>query len=171
MRQIFKNRFIKPYFFGSSNELSRFVRNLGEVKELWLEDSVGANYVCYVCRESLSGEVIFCLSFCSEEEVNDLNLIHWSKANLMVVETGKTVQLINEDLIVIKVLDLTYPVIGFQITPMNNLLVLEEGSMRLVDFEGKVLMEKVFDLIEDFELDGNTLIVKTAEGIESVKLQ
>src|SRR6201986_434334 len=105
MKQVFKNRFIKPYFLSSSNELSRFIGNLGKVKELWLEDSVGANYVCYVCRESLSRELVFCISFCSEENVNDLNLIHWDKANLLVIETGKTIQLINEDLLVIKVLD------------------------------------------------------------------
>lgn len=49
MRQVFKNRFIKSYLFRSADEQSRFIQNLGIVKALWLDDSIGENYLCYVC--------------------------------------------------------------------------------------------------------------------------
>jgi hypothetical protein len=171
MRQIFKNRFIKSYLFRSADELSRFIQNLGSVKDLWLDDSIGENYICYVCRNSLTRKVLFCLSFCTESQEDDLNFIYWHDSKLMVIETGKWIYLINEDLSIIKSLEITSPIVGLLITNGNKLLILEETYVRLVDFEGTVLMEQLFDLIEDFDFNGNTLTVKTAEGTEVVRLQ
>ena len=170
MRHVFKNRFIKSYLFRSADEQSRFVQNLGMVKDLWLDDSIGENYLCYVCRDSLSRKVLFCISFCTENQEEDLNIIYWHESSLMVIETGKRVYLVNEDLFIINSLDVTSPIVGFLITNTNNLLIMEEASVRLVDFEGKILLEELFDLIEDFDLNGSTLTIKTAKETEVLRL-
>jgi len=89
----------------------------------------------------------------------------------MAIETGKRVYLVNEDLFIINSMDVTSPIVGFLITNTNNLLIMEETSVTLVDFEGKLLMEELFDLIEDFELNGSTLTIKTAGETEVLRLR
>ena len=171
MKQVFKNRFIKSYLFRSADEQSRFIQNLGIVKALWLDDSIGENYLCYVCRDSLTRKVLFCISFCTESQEDDLSVIYWHESSLMAIETGKRVYLVNEDLFIINSMDVTSPIVGFLITNTNNLLIMEETSVTLVDFEGKLLMEELFDLIEDFDLNGSTLTIKTAGETEVLRLR
>jgi len=89
----------------------------------------------------------------------------------MAIETGKRVYLVNEDLFIINSMDVTSPIVGFLITNTNNLLIMEETSVTLVDFEGKLLMEELFDLIEDFDLNGSTLTIKTAGETEVLRLR
>ena len=171
MRQIVNNRFLKSFTFNSHEELSKFTDNQEVNKSLWIDDYIGNQYICYVCCDSLTSEKIFHLSFSSDRHESELNFLFWDQSKLLVVESNSQVNLIDEDLTILSSLEITSPIIGFHVTNMNNLLVLAETSMRLVDFEGRVLMWEVFDLVEEFSLDENTLRIKTVEESKSFILQ
>jgi hypothetical protein len=171
MKQIIKNRFIKPFSFKTYNELSYFSKSYEKGKHLWLGGLNGQHFITYQFCDSLTNEVFFLLSFSSEKMESELALMQWHESKLIVVETDIQVHLINEELSIIASLDISSPIIGFHLTPTNNLLILEEASMRLIDFEGTIIMDELFDLAEDFTLEGNILTIKTAEGKRQIELR
>jgi hypothetical protein len=171
MKQIVKNRIIKAFSFRTLEEQSVFSRNQGPLKDLWLGGSNGEYYISYQFCDSLTGKALFLLSFCGEKSDGELNLLQWIESKLIVTETDREIHLINEDLSIIASLDITTPLIGFHLTAGNNLVILEEASVRLVDFEGKIIMEELFDLVESFSLDGNVLIITTDGETRRIELE
>lgn len=157
------NRFIRSYSFTSPAELSYFLKKQGSIRELWLDDSIGNYYICYLFCDSLTQKPMFSITFSTDKSEAELNLLFWSGSKLIVLETDNKIYLINEELYIIASIDLMSPVVGLYITPGNSLLLLEETILRLIDFEGKTVMMESFDLIEDFDIDGNVLNIQTAE--------
>jgi hypothetical protein len=170
MKQIFGNRFVKAISFRTYEEWAYFSNNHSSVKNLWLESSDGEYYISYVFCDSLTKRPFFILSFCCESMESELNLMLWDKSKLIVVETDTQIHLVNEEPSVIASLDVTSSIIGFHLTQANNLLILEEAYLRLIDFEGKILIRELFDLAEDYTLEGNMLIIKTAEERKRINL-
>lgn len=171
MKQIFRNRYVKSFSFASSEERSVFVRNLKVESILDLKESYGENYYCYVCYDSLTGRKQFIITFDSEEQENDLSLVFWDEARLLVVHTGKYLYLINNRSSIIAYFDITTTLLGLYLTNGNNLLVLEEASFNLIDYEGQILKTELFDLIEDFSLDHGRLSIKTSEEHKIFELE
>ncbi|MBN9386393.1 MAG: hypothetical protein J0H74_36890 [Chitinophagaceae bacterium] len=170
MRQIFKNKFIKAYVFNSYEESLTFKNNQSPDKFLVLDNSFGDKYFYYVCFDSLTREKLFYISFCSDMSEDELIFFSWHESKLIVVDTGKEIYLIDNELRIVTSFDITSPLIGLHLTNENKLLILEEASLRLIDFEGTILMSCLFDLVEEFNIKENVLSIKTAEERRSFEL-
>ena len=57
-----------------------------------------------------------------------------------------------------------YPLLGIYLTANNTLLLLGEIALRLIGPEGDTIMSDDFDLIEDFNIENNSLIILTDTG-------
>ncbi len=164
MKQIFENQYIKSFRFNSARELSDFTINQNIKNKITLENSYGDNYYCYIGYHSLTKEIKFIISFNSEEHEDNLNLLFWKKNNLLVVETGKIICFIDYKLNLKITLDITTPLIVLYLTLKNNLLILEEASLKLVNSTGTILRHELFDLIETFYIENDQLFICTSEG-------
>jgi hypothetical protein len=171
MKQVFKNRVIKAYVFNSYEELSTFKSNQQIPNFLELDNTFGNLYICYICYDSLTQKKIFSISFSSDSSEEQLFFYAWQESKLMVVDTGREIYLIDNELRIVASFDITSPLIGIHVTKPNNLLVLEEASLKLIDFEGKILMNSMFDLIEEFDINDNILSIRTAEESKQFELK
>lgn len=171
MMQIFKNKFIKTYAFNSYDESMVFERNQSVDLFLTLDGSFGDRYFYYVCFDSLTQEKLFYISFCSDMKEEELVFFHWHESKLMVIDTGKEIYLIDNELRIVANFEITSPLIGLHLTNENKLLILEEASLRLIDFEGKILMNSMFDLLKEFRIKENVLLIRTAEELRSFELK
>lgn len=164
MKQVLKNRYVKAYKFSSSQEASVFISNQKTNNILSLEETFGDNYYCYVCYHSLTSEQEFVISFCSDEKEDNLSLLFWDDSNLLAIDTGRNLYLIDDEMNIKSSLDITTSLIGLYLTGGNNMLVLEEASLRLVNSVGQILKDELFDLIEDFSINNGQLSIHTSEG-------
>jgi hypothetical protein len=168
MKQIVKNSYIKAFKFTSSKEASSFVSNQGAKKHLSVDDTFGDNYYCYIGYHSLTKDKQFILSFSSDENEDSLNFLFWD--SLFVLDTGKSIYLIDESLNIKASLEIATPLIGFYLINKERLLVLEEAYMRVVNYNGDIVMAELFDLIEDFSIKDNLLSIQTSEENKVIEL-
>jgi hypothetical protein len=167
MKQVIKNQYLKGFRFSSLQEASTFLGNQAIKKCLALGDTYGDNYYCYICYNSLTAEKQFVLSFSSDESDENLNFLFWDERELLVLDTGKNIYLIDNNLFVKAFFEITTPLIGLYLINNSELLLLEEGFMRLVDYNGKILESELFDLIEDFAIKDSRLVIQ-ANGEQKV---
>lgn len=128
-----------------------------------IQDSDGDIYYCCILCHSLTGESQSAFSFTSYQEEENLNLLFWDNKKLLVLDNGKQIYLIDDSLTIRASFEITTPLIGLYLVG-DKLLILEEAFLRVVDSQGNVLECEVFDLIENFDLVGNTLFIQTNEG-------
>lgn len=159
MKQIIKNQYLKEFRFTSSEEAKIFYNRQKSQKKVIIENTFGENYYCYVCYHSLTREELFVILFSSDEQ--DLSLLFWG--SLIVLETSTNIYLIDENLSVKLSFDITTPLIGLYLINRDRLLILEEAYMRIVDAQGNILKSELFDLIKDFSIKDNLLIIQTQE--------
>ncbi|HAM98559.1 MAG TPA: hypothetical protein DCQ26_08085 [Marinilabiliales bacterium] len=163
MKQIIGNRYIKTFKFASSQEASVFLSNQGTKNILSFDETFGDNYFCYVCCHSLTSEKQFVLSFSSDESEDKLFLLFWDEQKILVLDTGKCIYMIDDRLTIIASFDITTPLIGLFLISKNSLLLLEEASLKLVNSQGEILKNEIFDLIEGFNIENGQLFIETSE--------
>lgn len=160
MKQIIQNRYFKVFSFSSSEEALIFSNNQNANKSLSLKETFGDNYYCYVCYHSLTQEKLFVLSFSSDESEDKLNLLYWN--NMIVLDTGKNICLIDKAVNIKVSLEITTSLVGLYVINDKKLLVLEEAFIRVINYEGEVIKSELTDLIEDFSIKDNLLSVSTS---------
>jgi hypothetical protein len=133
-------------------------------KKIFIEESYGDYYYCYIGYNSLSSEKLFTISFSSDEKEDNLNFLFWDKAGLIVFDTGRKLYFIDDKLDIKHDFEITLPLIGLYLTEENNLLVLEEASFRVLNSSGQILKRELLDLIIDFSLENNYLHIVTIDG-------
>lgn len=170
MKQIIGNRYVEMFKFASSQEVSFFLHNQGNTSIINFDETFGDNYFCYVCRHSLTKEKQFVLSFSSNESSDNLNFLFWEKHNLIILDTGTFIYLLDNKLNVVKSFEITTPLIGLYLTDKDDLLLLEEASIKLINSDGIVLRDELFDLIQDFSIEEDKLIINTSEETKVFKL-
>jgi len=170
MKQIIGNKYLKVFKFLSSQEASEFLNNQKAKNILSFDETFGDIYFCYVCYDSLTSEKQFVLSFSSNENDDNLNFLFWEEHKMFVLDTGKNVYLINDELNIIASFEITTSLIGLCLVNKDNLLLLEEAFLRLIDFEGKTIKSELFDLIEDFSIENGKLFLQTSEENKIIEL-
>ncbi|WP_438422231.1 hypothetical protein [Aquimarina macrocephali] len=160
MKVIINNRYIKSYKFNNQIEFNRFIENQDIHKKLILNESKDNFQYCYICYDSLTSDKLFLLSFSDDSDGENMIFLFWDDKKLFVIETGDNIFIVDENMIIITSLNIITPIIGLFITTSKNLIILEEATMRLVDSDGKVLINEQFDLLEDYNLDNNKLYLK-----------
>mgnify|MGYP003429414724 CR=1 FL=1 len=168
MKQVIKNTYIKGFRFSSEEEALTFLKNQKAERSLSLEDTFGDSYYCYVCYHSLTRERQFVLSFSSDESEDNLNFLFWD--NMLVLDTGKNIYLIDENLNIKTSLEITTPLVGLYLISNEKLLVLEEAYMRIINYNGDIEKAELFDLIEDFSINDNLLSIQTSEENKVIEL-
>lgn len=168
MKQIIKNKYLKEFRFSTLQEASFFCKNQKAKRSVFLEDSLGDNYYCYVCYHSLTQEKLFVLFFGSDENENNLNFSFWN--HLFILDTGKRIYLMDEFLNIKIWFPIITSLIGFYIINQDRLLLLEEAYMRIVDSQGKVIENESFNLIENFRIENNVLFIQTSDSDKIIKL-
>jgi hypothetical protein len=166
MRYFFGNKRIKTIAF-SSNEEMLFYTSQHTIKHIvTLEDSFGDVSYMHILYEALTAEKKIAICFSSDEAESRLNLLFWPNNHIFVMDTGRKIYTLSEDFQLNRQfnLDINSPLIGLYITKSNNLLVLEEASLRIVDSSGKILRSELFDLVENFTLENEQLSIQTSEG-------
>jgi hypothetical protein len=162
MKHILGNRYVKVYRFTTSQEATFFVSNQKINNILSLEDTFGDNYYCYIGYHSLTSEKLFTISFSSDEEEENLSLLLWPELNLVAINTGRNIYLVDYEMNIKSSFDISTTLIGLYITKGNNMLILEEASLKLVSSSGKILQDELFDFIEDFRIDNCRLFIHTS---------
>jgi len=170
MKQIFNNKYVKSFKFISSHEFLYFSNKQIVPRKMFIEESYGDYYYCYIIYNSLNGEKLFAISFNSDEKEDDLNMLFWNEAGLIVIDTGRKLYFIDNQFDIKFNLEITTPLIGLCLTEEKDLLILEEASFKLLNSEGKVLKNEIFDLIIDFNIENNCLHVVTSEEDKTFKL-
>lgn len=171
MKQIVKNKYLKSYKFSSYREMLFFMENQNSNNCLFIKDGIGDNYYCYICCDSLTNEKRFVLSFSSEDEEDALNFLFWDERNVLVLDNGKNIYLIDENLSIRATFDLTTPLIGLHLINSDRLLLLEEAYMRIINSKGEVLESLLFDLIEKYSIKGNYLSIQTSDDCRVIDLR
>ena len=162
MKQIIKNIFIETYKFNSSREASTFLSNQVAEKILSLNDSYGDYYYCIVGYHSLTLEKKFVLLFSSDEKEDNLNFMFWD--NSLVLDTGRNIYLIDENLDIKVILEVFTPFRGLYLINNEKLLVLEDIYLTIINYDGDVIMQESFDFIENLSIQDNVLSIQTSEG-------
>lgn len=168
MKQVVQNKCLKAFRFSSSEAASTFLKNQKANNSLSIDHTFGDNYYCYVCYHSLTKEKLFVLSFGSDENEDRLNFLFWNSS--FVVDTGKSVYLIDETLNIKISLEITTPLVGLYIISNEKLLLLEEAYMRVIDYNGQILRSELFDPIEDFRIKDNVLSIQKSEENKVIEL-
>lgn len=168
MNQIICNKYIKAYKFASSQEASTFAGNQITKNYLSIDDVAGDSYYCYVGYHSLTREKQFVLSFSSDENEDNLNLLYWD--DLLVLDTAKNIYLIDKSLKIKASIQITTTLVGLYLISKEKLLVLEEAYMRVINCKGEIIKTELFDLIEDFSIKDNLLSIQTNEENKVIEL-
>ncbi|GAA4789638.1 hypothetical protein GCM10023231_17060 [Olivibacter ginsenosidimutans] len=168
MKQVVQNKYLKGFSFSSSEEALTFYNNQKADHSLSIEDTFGDNYYCYVCYHSLTNDKLFVLSFSSDEREDNLNFLYWN--NLVVLDTGKSIYLIDEAVKIKVSLEVTTPLVGLYVINDEKLLVLEEAFIRVINYKGEVVKSEQTDLIEDFSIKGKLLHIRTDGGNKIIEL-
>ena len=161
MKQIVKNRYLKVFKFSSTRDLETFLIEQNVKELLSIQDENEDNYYCCISYNSLTCEKQFVISFSSTKNEEDLNFLFWQEHDLFLLDTGKYVYLIDGKLAVIASFEITTHLMGLYLTNNNNLLILEEASLKLINSQGKIVKDEIFDLINDFSIKDDILSIKT----------
>lgn len=157
MKLIFDNKYIKSYQFKNENEFERFVDNQDVQKKLIIEKDGNDFFYCYVGYNSLNSEKLFVITFDSYKAKEELAFLYWTKTNLVVLDNGNEIFLVDDSMQIINSYKIITPLIGLFITESNNLLILEEAAMKLVLPDGKLLKDEQFDLLDDYFIQNDIL--------------
>ena len=168
MRQVIRNKYLKGFSFLSLREALTFLDNQGVNKNLSLEETFGENYYCYICYHSLTQEKLFSLSFSSDESEDNLNIMYWN--DLIVLDIGKKIYLIDDFLEIRSSIEITTPLVGLYVINDERLLILEEAFVRVINNKGEVVRAELTDLIEDFSVKDNLLFIQTSEENRIIEL-
>ncbi|WPQ66290.1 hypothetical protein SIO70_15625 [Chitinophaga sancti] len=168
MKQIIENRYLKAFGFSSVEEATTFYNNQKVERSLSIEDGSGDNYYCYVCCHSLTREKQFVLSFSSDKSEDNLNFLFWN--SMIVLDTGRNIYLIDENLSIKTSFEITTSLVGLYLINDERLLLLEEAYMRVIDYRGQILKSELFDLIDDFSIKGNVLSLQTNDNNKVIEL-
>ena len=168
MRQVIRNKYLKGFSFLSLREALTFLDNQGVNKSLSLEETFGENYYCYICYHSLTQEILFSLSYSSDESEDNLNIMYWN--DLIVLDIGKIIYLIDDFLEIRSSIEITTPLVGLYVINDERLLVLEEAFVRVINNKGEVVRAELTDLIEDFSVKDNLLFIQTNEENKIIEL-
>ncbi|UTA66457.1 hypothetical protein [Emticicia sp. 21SJ11W-3] len=161
MNQIVNNIFIKTYKFNSSREASTFLNNQVTDKILYLNGTYGDYYYCSVGYHSLTREKKFVLAFDSDFREDNLNLLFWD--NSLVLDTGRSIYFIDENLNVKAQIEFSGLLNGLYLINVEKLLVLGEIFLTVINYDGVVVMDESFDRIEHFNIKDNVLSIQTSE--------
>lgn len=168
MKQIFQNRSIRSFQFTNSVEESAFLERISPKRIVTVDESCGQNSICLVGSNSLTNDVEFVVSFRSDCNEEDLNLVFWN--DLMIVDSGKKVFFVGDEIVVRTSIELTSPLIGLYVISDDELLILEETYMQIVDRAGRILRSELFDLITSTTIEKNRLVLQTDSGVRKVDL-
>jgi len=171
MKLIVENKYIKTFSFRTYQESSTFVDKQEAKFKLSLNETYGDNFICYVCYDSLTQQKLFAISFESDEDLDNLNLLTWIENRLLVLDSGKRIYVIDDSLNIVSSLEITTPLVGLHVINRDSLLVLEEASMRIINPEGVVLKSELFDLMENFTIANDILFVNTSDGNKAFDLK
>ena len=161
MKLICNNIYTTLRRFESFREFSIFINNQS-INSLSLK-TIGDAYYCLSIHDALTQEEIKRINFCSDKMEEDLNILLWHNARLLVIDTGVQVYFINSEYTVSASFEITTPLIGFYVTKNNNLLILEEATLQLVTSRGNILKNKAFDMIEKFSIKDDVLSIITCD--------
>lgn len=167
MKQIFQNRFLRSIQFSNSVEESAFLDKIPTDRVLSIDTHDGQNPICYIGCNSVTQDVEYVISFRSDSNEEDLNLAFW--ADRIVIDSGRMVFVITNELILRASLELTTPLIGFHLISENEMLILEEAFMRIIDKEGRVHRSESFDLITRTNFEKNRLVLITDSGERTLR--
>lgn len=169
MKYIFNNIYIKVLSFESFGKYCRYIDGIPG-KKFHLEGSYGDKYYTFLVKDSLSQENLFIYSFQSDYSKNDLAVLFWEKAGLIVLHTGTYLYFIDRSWSVKFSFEISTVLIGFHITKDANLLIMQEASITLINSDGKKIKAANFDLIENFRLEEETLFLFADEEQFEFKL-
>lgn len=169
MKQILNNRYIKSISFQNKNGLDLFLNNNKVSKQLFIDTAYEDKYhYSLICHHSLLDEIEFILSFNSDNDSFDI--LFWETTSQLVLYTGTNLYLINEKLEIQTHLEYLSPLIGLYITPLNNLVIFEELSLKIMNFKGEIITNENFDLVENYEMKDDKLYIHTEEGMKIIKI-
>lgn len=169
MKQIMNNKYIKCTKFQSENELYSFLGKYKEKQQLFI-NNINENkyYFSLTCYHSLLDEIQYILSFNSDSE--SFQFLLWETTSQIVLYTGTDLYLIDENFKSRKIIEYMSPLIGLLITPINNLIVLEEISLKIINKTGEIILKEQFDLIEDYKIIDDKLHLQTEEGKKIIRI-
>ena len=110
------------------------------------------------------------MTFNSEENEHNLSFLFWDEQGVVVLDTGREVYLVDDNLNLVISFDISICLIVFYLINEDRLLVLEEASFKLVTSKGQLLMEESLDLIEDFSFKDNILFIQTSQESRTLQL-
>ncbi len=157
MKRICNNKYLKVYKFSNLQEAVKFCANQNSIHSIELEEDYGEFFYCCVCLHSLTRDPIFSIVFGSDQQDDNLNILFWE--DLIVIDTGQNIYLINHEMQIKAKLEITSPLMGLYLINEGQLLVLEETFLRIISREGVILKDMLFDLIERVEIDQNKLYI------------
>lgn len=169
MKLIMNNKYIKCTNYQNENELYSFLEKYKEKQQLFI-NYVNENkyYFSLTCYHSLLDEIQYILSFSSDNK--NFELLLWDTTSQIVLYTGTDLYLIDENFKSRKIIEYMSPLIGLLISPIDNLIVLEEISLKIIDRTGKIILKEQFDLIEDYNIIDDKLHLQTEEGIKIIRI-
>lgn len=137
-----------------------------------IKDTYGNNHSAITLSDSLSKIIYFKCGFSSEKAIDNSNIIISKKYNRLIIDVDDWLFIISVTTgEVISKFHLMTPLIGLHYRN-DKILILEEVGVKIVDFEGQMIQEITFDLLENYKLDNNILSIKTFEGeLNSFKLK
>ena len=168
MKQIIENKYLIGFKFSYFKEASTFFSNQKAKRSLVINDTYGDSYYCYVCYHSLTRETEFVLSFSSDLSEDNLNFLFWE--NMFVLDTGKSVYLIDENLKIKTSFEIYTRVVGLYFVNKEKLLILEEAGLRVINYNGDIVKAEWLDFIEDFSIIDNLLSIQTSEEKKVIEL-
>ena len=116
----------------------------------------------------MTQEKLFSLSFSSDESEDNLNIMYWN--DLIVLDIGKIIYLIDDFLEIRSSIEITTPLVGLYVINDERLLVLKEAFVKVINNKGEVVRAELTDLIEDFSVKDNLLFIQTNEENKIIEL-
>lgn len=168
MLQIFQNRFLRGYQFPNSVEQEAFIERVSAARVLSIDKSDGQNPICYVGRNSLTHEAEFVLSFRSDHNEENLNVVFWN--DQIIFDSGSMVYFVTADLVLQASLELTSGLIGLHVISDSKLLILGEADLQIVDMNGRILKSESFDRVSGAAIIGDKLVLDTDSGERLIHL-
>ncbi len=168
MKQIINNQYIKCTEFQDINKLHSFLQTYKGKKQLFI-NNINENkyYFSLICYHSLLDEIEYILAFSSDTA--NFEFLLWDATSQIVLYTGTDLYLIDENFKYKKIIDYMSPLIGLLVTPIGNLIILEEVSLITINREGEIILKERFDLIEDYKITNDKLYIQTEEALKIIQ--
>jgi hypothetical protein len=168
MKQIFNNRYLECIRFGSTQELKQYWA-AQDIRKISIDEMSGEFLQCYIIRNGLTESKEGVIFFSSDIDVDKLIVLFYGN-DFVVLENGKSIYMIDFNLAIRWVIEISSPLISLFVTKVQNLLILEEGSVREINYLGKVLQSKLLDLVENHHLENDILTLETESSVVKYKL-